>query len=196
MILPVWCGPSTVLYKSHGLRPGLLYRTVLGTHQIGRILAAKSFHPGPSKGHPKPRAAALCCIKIWPVQGPGIKGATIKSLVPFVAQLAHHLDDGTDLKHRRCLMVAGLRDFYNVLQGAGDFLDEQELRVLDTSVYECLANYTFLAHHAMQHGQVRYNVVHKHHMMNHLVGFARASVNPRLVATYTEESFVGQGSAE
>jgi hypothetical protein len=130
------------------------------------------------------------------LQGPGIKGATIKSMVPLVAQLAHHLDDGTVLKHRRSVMVAGLRDFYNVLQEADDFVDEQQLQILDTSVYDRLANYTFLAHHAMQHGQIRYNVIQKHHMMAHLPGFARASMNPRLVAAYTEESFVGQGSAE
>jgi hypothetical protein len=90
-------------------------------------------------------------------------------------------------------MMASLADSYRILQGAGMFLKPHELEAFDIAVYQCLANYQLLAHCSMSAGLVRYNVVQKHHMLAHIPQFARSSVNPRLVATYSEESFVGQG---
>ena len=126
------------------------------------------------------------------LSGAGIKGATVKALVPFVLDLARSLDDGTDRKHSRRLMMDGLADFYNVMLASDVFLTETQLRALDDSVYQRLANYSKQAYIAMSAGQVRYNIVQKHHMMAHIPFFAR-NINPRMVATHVEESFIAQG---
>jgi hypothetical protein len=44
----------------------------------------------------------------------------------------------------------------------------------------------------MLHGQVRYNIVIKHHYFDHLGDMCR-TINAPAVSTYTEESFVAQG---
>jgi hypothetical protein len=49
------------------------------------------------------------------LSGAGIKAATVKALVPFVAELARKLDDGTYRKHSRHSMMDGLVQFYEVL---------------------------------------------------------------------------------
>ena len=89
--------------------------------------------------------------------------------------------------------MAGLSEFYQVLAGASHFLSEAECKTLDEATYKCLANYAWLAHWHMCRGNCRYNIVHKHHVMMHIPQMARFSVNPRLVSTYMEESFIGQG---
>ena len=86
----------------------------------------------------------------------------------------------------------GLSAFYAVLQDSGTFLDESQQQDLDSAVYQCLANYSKLAHLAMMSGQVRWNIVQKHHMMAHIPTFAKI-INPRMVSTYVEESFIAQG---
>ena len=103
------------------------------------------------------------------------------------------LDDGSPTKHSRNIMMASLVDTYTILGSSDTFLPEHSLAALDTAVYDCLSNYCFLAHVAMTSGQVRYNVVQKHHMMCHVPGHVRKSINARLTSAYTEESFVGQG---
>ena len=118
----------------------------------------------------------------------------VKAMVPFVAQLAAALDDGSMAKHSRHVMMAGLVDFYKTLQCGGLFLSAQDQLALDTAVYDVIANYAWLAHTHMLAGNVRYNIVQKVHMLAHLPEIARKTINPRFVSTYTEESFVGQGA--
>ena len=90
-------------------------------------------------------------------------------------------------------MMAGLVDYYSILSSAGTFLTQDELRRFDIAVYQVLSNYAFLANWSMTSGLVRYNIVMKHHMMAHLPSMARmGGVNPRLLSTYTEESFISQ----
>ncbi len=108
-------------------------------------------------------------------------------------QLAADLDDGTPHKHQRHVMMSALSDFYVTLNGAGDFLNEQENADFEAATYTCLASYAFMATWAMSNGYVRYNIVCKHHLMAHYPEAARCSVNPKLGAAYTEESFISQG---
>ena len=114
-------------------------------------------------------------------------------MVPFFVELCSRLDDTTPLKRARHNMMSALGDFYNILNSADAFLTDQQNIAFDRAVYECLCNYQLLARDAMDRGQVRWNIIQKHHMMAHLPEIARQSVNPRYVSTYVEESFVGQG---
>ena len=125
--------------------------------------------------------------------GPGIKGATVKALVPFVAKLAEDLNDGSERKQHRYHMMKGLADYYNILASAGDLLSAAEIFRLDEAVYMCTASYVWLAAWAVRSGLVRYNIVSKHHYFCHLPDISANTVNPRLVSTYVEESLVAQG---
>ena len=89
--------------------------------------------------------------------------------------------------------MTSLQDFYDILHEAGNFLTDDQLNRFDVATYNVLASYAYLADCAMPIGLVRYNIVQKHHVMAHLPAFAKSCCNPRLVATYTEESFIAQG---
>ena len=90
-------------------------------------------------------------------------------------------------------MMKGLSDYYGILESAGPFLTPAESWRLNEAVYLCCANYTWLADWAMRSGHVRYNVVLKHHMFCHVPEVTEMTLNPRLVSTYMEESFISQG---
>jgi hypothetical protein len=127
------------------------------------------------------------------MMGAGVKGACIRALVPWLAMLARSLLDGTRVKLRRSMMIDALVEMYSLVETCGFFFTEAQLTALDASVYTILSNYAYLADHHLRLGNVRYNIVNKHHYLAHIPERA-ASLNPGKVSTYVEESFVSQGA--
>lgn len=125
--------------------------------------------------------------------GAGIKGASIRALVPWAAGLASELSAGSRVKMRRAKIWTALLSIYRVLETGGMFLDAGALTELRGAIHELVINYVYVARHHMDRGNVRYNLVYKFHYLVHLGDFA-ASINPHRVSTYTEESFVAQGA--
>jgi hypothetical protein len=131
----------------------------------------------------------------YPVlHGPSVKGATTRGIVPFVADICRRLDDGSFAKHRRAVMTGALARMYDIMYGSDVFFSDNELCRFRQAIYEFLVNYHSLAAHHAERGELYYNVVFKHHFLGH-VSESAASLNPRCLQTYTEESNVGRGAA-
>ena len=90
-------------------------------------------------------------------------------------------------------MMQALADYYSIVDHAGMFLDLGQQAQIKSAVDAFLANYSYLASKSMRAGLVRYSVVYKHHYFAHVPELAK-SINPRIVATYTEESMCGRGA--
>lgn len=122
--------------------------------------------------------------------GPGVKGASTRSMVPWVATLCSMLEDGSEEKAARAKMMGGLRRFQQSAASGPMFLSKGERQVVRDSVEEFCQNYCLLASLAMRRGEVLFNVTLKHHMFHHMAEQSR-NINPRVLHTYSEESFVG-----
>lgn len=125
--------------------------------------------------------------------GPGVKGAAVRAMIPWAANLAADLRDGSKTKERRHQMMQGLVSFYRIVEGHSFFLSEAAVAELDVALHRLLSNYCYLADLHMRAGRIRYNVVYKHHYSAHFVDLAR-SINPGKISTYCEESFCSQGA--
>jgi hypothetical protein len=126
------------------------------------------------------------------LEGAGVKGATIRALVPWLTKLADDLSDDSRPKVRRKELWRGMFTVYRVLETGGLFLSAKDLADLQSAIQTVCATYAYLAHHHMEAGRVRYNLTFKHHYLHHLSVNAE-TCNPYHLSTYTEESFVSQG---
>ena len=70
---------------------------------------------------------------------------------------------------------------------------EEQQTDFANAIHSCLSHYSWLAAESVKQGRVRYNLVHKHHSLAHMADQGR-TINPTVLATYMEESMVGQGA--
>ena len=83
------------------------------------------------------------------LSGPGVKGASTRSVVPWAAALTALLNDGSTPKRRRHLMMQALADYYSLTQKANMFLTSDEVKAISACIKVHLINYTYLASKAM-----------------------------------------------
>lgn len=88
-------------------------------------------------------------------------------------------------------MLKALCRFYFAIDTHAHHLPPPAIGELAAAVRTFLHSYSALARRAVDAGQLRWNVVPKHHFVNHVVDFARFD-NPRLYWTYSGEDFVGE----
>ena len=79
------------------------------------------------------------------LSGPGVKGATVRALVPFVAEVAAELQDGSRRQHRRHLMMTGLMDWYRLTDSSVTFLSVADQAEVREAVHRFLLNYQYVA---------------------------------------------------
>ena len=128
----------------------------------------------------------------YPVlSGPAVKGATCRTLIPFIVALTHELAGESKLSVRRAWMVQGLVRVQDVLENSGLFLNTQQATELDAAVQKLLTNYHYVAARHVEQGNVRYNV--KFHYASHLAAMGSV-INPHKLNTYTEERFIATGA--
>lgn len=127
------------------------------------------------------------------LSGAGVKGAGIRAMAPWAARIAASLAENGRLQARRADMLKSLVTIYKVVESAELFLEPDELHSFRLAVHSVCSNYGYLARAHMEAGRLRYNLVFKHHYLQHLCDTA-ATINPLRISTYTEESFVSQGA--
>ena len=125
------------------------------------------------------------------LHGPAIKAATTKGLFSFAASLARELDDGTKPKSHRRILCEKLLEMSDMIDHGPSFFPTDLCEKFLQAAHKVQVNYSWLAQHAMQHGQCYYKVVPKLHLLGHLPQQSQL-VNPRLVRCYRQESAIGK----
>ena len=125
------------------------------------------------------------------LQGPGIKAANTRALVPWVARLAGRLDDASPARRHRRKCAEWLAAVYEILDASGVFLTWQQWSNFDHAISRFVMHYSWLALDAIGRGEFLWNVVPKFHMLCHLSDQAQL-LSPKATHTYKEESFVGR----
>ena len=120
-----------------------------------------------------------------------IKAAVTKALIPFGAEVARELDNGTPEKHARAMLLHYLARFVEIIEGEPIFCSTSAQQELEDVVNGFLLNYAFLARASMEQGKVLWQVVPKHHYFAHFAYIAKL-INPRMLRVYCEESMIGR----
>lgn len=129
---------------------------------------------------------------VFPVlHGKAIKAANTRGIIPFAAELAAQLDNGTPKRHHRARCVVELNRFYQTVHAAGMFPTAEQSDAIRSSVGKCLKHYCWLAKDAVKAGKMAYNIVPKMHYFFH-IGLRSRFSNPRFGQTYINESMVGR----
>ncbi len=81
------------------------------------------------------------------LSGPGIKGAAVRAIIPFVSHLMDQLDDGTKQRRRRNLMFQGLLAFYRIVETSGTLFSACQLSDLQQSVHTIMINYAYMVNY-------------------------------------------------
>ena len=128
------------------------------------------------------------------LRGKIVKSASTKALVPFLQQLAAEFDTGTPWTQHRRKACDYLQQMYTILDEGAMFLEEGEIVAFKRAVLKFSSHYNCLAVNGSLAGNLFFNVVPKHHYLQHLCMMCEM-INPRFMQCYKEESFVGRVTA-
>ena len=115
-----------------------------------------------------------------------------RRLVPFGVELANRFCDSSSArdKHRR-IAFRDLHQIYAIMYEGGEFLSDEEINRLRSSIDSFLAHQNWLQDEAASGGIPEYNVTIKSHYLWHL-GQDAYFYNPAMGWTYQDEDFMGR----
>ena len=128
------------------------------------------------------------------LSGPVIKAASSRCFIPYIADLAVRMDSGS-LEHRHRRKVAEwLARLGTLFYSFPMFLDEDQHLQIEVAILKFSLHYSWLAQQASRQGMMHWNIVPKHHYVQH-IGEQSSLINCRFTQCYKEESFVGRVTA-
>ena len=125
------------------------------------------------------------------LRGKIVKSAATKALVSFLKSLAAEYDCGTPWSLHRRKVCQWLSEIYRIIDEADMFLRAEEITAFKHAVQKFESHYNYLAVNGARRGLFMFNIVPKHHYLQHLA-LQSELLNPRFVQNYKEEGFVGR----
>ena len=120
------------------------------------------------------------------------KANEARHYLPIVLQMLQLFDPArTSYQRTRLRMVRALVDFYNIVSVPKVLLNMEEATQGRNAIMQFLREYSWLAHRALQNGEVRWQLTIKFHYLCHAADLLQY-YNPKFASTYPGESFVGK----
>ena len=129
----------------------------------------------------------------YPELASSIKASVVKTFTVVLAQFSSDRAAGDDYTRLRASCAWGISEFIYVSDTCGLILTAIQVQRLAFGARTYLATYAALAQTAAEHGRYVFKVRPKGHAFEHLVDFAeRSKLNPRHLAAWHEESYLGK----
>ena len=126
------------------------------------------------------------------LKGVAIKAASTKALLPWIASVVRDLtpEGCSEVCWRRHKCVQALHELTTLLEDAPLFLEHNTWAQACVLCDSYLLNWMQLNRLCIRAGQIRYNIVPKHHYLWNLVQSSRL-MNAYRLRTYIHESYIG-----